>query len=65
MAYPLLLLVGQWVVTGGEGRVGSFIVMPEAGFWPEQALVLGAFGLLAFGFIVRLNRAGFAGGSNF
>ncbi|WP_343755424.1 hypothetical protein, partial [Rhodovulum strictum] len=42
VAYPLLLLVGQWVVTGGEGRVGSFVVMPEAGFWPERALITGA-----------------------
>ena len=37
VAYPLLLLVGQWVVTGAEGRVGSFVVLPEADFWPERA----------------------------
>jgi len=38
VAYPILFLVGQWVVTGAEGRVGSFVVLPETDFWPERAM---------------------------
>ena len=40
VAYPLLLLVGQWVVTGAEGRIGSFVVLPEADFLPERVVVV-------------------------
>ena len=40
VAYPILLLVGQWIVTGGEGRVDSFIMLAGAPFWPERALVV-------------------------
>ena len=40
VAYPLLLLIGQWVVTGAEGRVGSFVVLPEADFWWERAIII-------------------------
>lgn len=40
VAYPILLLVSQWVVTGAEGQVGSFVVLPEAGFWPERLSII-------------------------
>ena len=51
VAYPLVLLVGQWVVTGAEGRVGSFVVLPAAEFWPERAAVLLIVLLLTGGFV--------------
>lgn len=40
IAYPILLLVGQWVVTGEEGRVGSYIVLPEDDFWLWRLSIL-------------------------
>lgn len=40
VAYPILLIVGQWVVTGAEGQVGSFVVLPEADFWWARAVAL-------------------------
>lgn len=42
VAYPVLLLVGQWVVTGAEGRIGSFVLLPEAEFWPGRAALAAA-----------------------
>ncbi|HDR28589.1 hypothetical protein [Rhodovulum sp.] len=53
MAYSLLLLVGQWIVTGAEGRVGSFVVLPEAALWPDRAATLGVFGILIPGVVAR------------
>ncbi|TVR47686.1 MAG: hypothetical protein EA386_07000, partial [Rhodobacteraceae bacterium] len=53
VAYPILLLVGQWVVTGNEGRVGSFVVLPEATFWPERAVVMLILLIVAAGFVGR------------
>lgn len=40
VAYPLLLLVGQWAVTGDEGQLGNTIVLPAAEFWPDRAAFL-------------------------
>jgi|AntRauTorcE11898_2_1112593.scaffolds.fasta_scaffold04490_2 hypothetical protein len=40
VAYPILLLVGQWVIKGDEGRVGSFVVLAAADFWPQRAKVV-------------------------
>ena len=37
VAYPILLLVGQWVVTGTDMGIGSYVAVPEAGFWPNRA----------------------------
>ncbi|TCO72418.1 hypothetical protein [Rhodovulum euryhalinum] len=53
VAYPVLLLVGQWIVTGAEGRVGSFVVLPAAPFWPDRAATLVVFGILILGFVAR------------
>ncbi|ARE41666.1 hypothetical protein RGUI_3525 [Rhodovulum sp. P5] len=49
VAYPLVLLVGQWIVTGEDGKVGTALVLPAADFWPDRAAVLGAYAVLAFG----------------
>lgn len=42
VAYPILLLVGQWVATGAEGRIGSLPVLPEVDFWPARAALVAA-----------------------
>jgi hypothetical protein len=56
VAYPLLLLVGQWVATGAEVRVGSFAILPAADFWPERAVVL-LIALILTGSVVGRKRA--------
>ncbi|TVS06783.1 MAG: hypothetical protein EA407_00505 [Rhodobacteraceae bacterium] len=53
VVYPILLLVGQWVVTGAEGRVGSFVVLPEAVFWPERTVVILMLLIVSAGFLGR------------
>lgn len=40
VAYPILLLVGQWVWTGNEGRMGNFVMLPEAERLSERTLVI-------------------------
>lgn len=49
VAYPILLLVGQWVVTGAEGRIGNLAVLPEAAFWPARASFAASLLILATG----------------
>ncbi|WP_428696394.1 hypothetical protein [Stappia sp.] len=49
VAYPILLLVGQWVVTGAEGRIGNLAVLPEAAFWPARAALVASLLILAAG----------------
>lgn len=49
VAYPILLLVGQWVVTGAEGRIGNFPILPEVDFWSARAGLVGALLVLAVG----------------
>lgn len=53
VAYPILLIVGQWVVTGAQGKVGSFVLLPETGFWPARAALVAAFLVLAAGKVGR------------
>ncbi|WP_306030685.1 hypothetical protein [Stappia sp. MMSF_3263] len=49
VAYPILLLVGQWVVTGAEGRIGSLPVLPEAEFWSARAALMAVLLILVAG----------------
>ncbi|MGY6548854.1 MAG: DUF3488 domain-containing protein [Roseinatronobacter sp.] len=53
LAYPMLLLVGQWVWTGEEGRIRSVVALPEAAFWPERALWIGFLLFLTAGFVAH------------
>ncbi|MGK8235197.1 hypothetical protein ACLGGT_13650 [Roseovarius sp. MS2] len=52
VAYPILLMVGQWTVTGAEGRLDGLVVLPGTEFWPNRA---------AFLFMVILLIVGIAG----
>jgi hypothetical protein len=49
VAYPIMLLVGQWIVTGAEGRIGNLAVLPEAAFWPVRAALVASLLILAAG----------------
>ncbi|MEI4232724.1 hypothetical protein [Roseovarius sp. D22-M7] len=39
MAYPAVLLIGQWVVTGVKEQADGVVVVPEAEFWPDRAIL--------------------------
>lgn len=54
VAYPVLLPVLQWLVTGETARIGSFEFLPAAPFWWERATVLGVLAGLLLGFAARL-----------
>jgi len=53
VAYPIMLLVGQWVATGSEARLGNFPVLAEAEFWPARAAILAAILILTTGKIAQ------------
>ncbi|SIO15445.1 hypothetical protein SAMN05444722_0633 [Rhodovulum sp. ES.010] len=53
VAYPLLLLLGQWLVTGVEGRVGSALVLPRASLWPDRIGALVPFAILSLTLLPR------------
>jgi hypothetical protein len=39
VAYPILLLVGWWIL-GFDGRLGSVLILPAAPVWPDRAVAL-------------------------
>lgn len=53
VAYPLILVTAQWIISGQEMWLGSFPVYPEADFWPARAGTLGAYVILICGMIAR------------
>jgi hypothetical protein len=53
VAYPILLPVGQWVVTGDAARIGSFEFLPAAPFWWDRAVAIVALAILTLGFVAR------------
>jgi hypothetical protein len=53
VAYPFLLLVGQWVVTGQDGRIGSFVLLEAAPFWWDRAIAAGCLVILTLVFVAR------------
>jgi hypothetical protein len=58
VAYPILLPVGQWVVTGAAARIGGFELLPAAGFWWDRAAMCLAVGVVTLGFFLpALGRA--------
>ncbi|MFW5641317.1 MAG: hypothetical protein ACOCTP_02745 [Roseicyclus sp.] len=53
VAYPILLPVLQWLVTGEVARIGSFEFLRAAPFWWDRASVLGALTVLILGEVAR------------
>jgi hypothetical protein len=53
VAYPIMLLVGQWIVTGQDGRIGGFVLLEAAPFWWDRAVVVGVLVLLILSFVAR------------
>jgi hypothetical protein len=52
VAYPILFLVGYWLITGQDARLGGVVVIEGTGFWafwPERAVTSGAFVILLLG----------------
>lgn len=63
LAYPALLFVGQWVVTGEAVPLGTGDAMAAAAFWPERAAIAAGVVLAALGPVLRpsLSAAASAG----
>ena len=53
VAYPILLPVGQWVVTGEAARIGAFEFVPPAPFWWDRAAMVGAIAMILIGLVGR------------
>jgi len=49
VAYPVLLPVAQWIVTGAAAQIASFVFLEAAPFWWDRALVLFCLAGLAAG----------------
>jgi hypothetical protein len=53
VAYPVLLPVGQWLVTGATAQIGSLVFLDVAPFWWDRAIVLCCFAGLSLGVMGR------------
>ena len=54
VAYPILLVVLHWGVTGADGRLGSALVLPAEPSWQIRAAALGGVAT-AYGFALCIN----------
>lgn len=54
VAYPVLFMIGQWLVPGGAGRLGAAIVLPPWEHWSEPAATIGVIASLLF--LARLEK---------
>ncbi|MFZ5710721.1 MAG: hypothetical protein ACOY4T_13765 [Pseudomonadota bacterium] len=53
VVYPTLVLVGWWIITGDEARIGDSAVLPRAQFWPDRSISL--IGMLFFAASIPLS----------
>jgi hypothetical protein len=53
VAYPILLPLLQWLVTGEAILIGNVEFIPATPFWWDRAAVLSALAILLLGFVVR------------
>ena len=53
VAYPIVLPVGQWIVTGAEGRIGDFVLLEAAPFWWDRAAMVAVLVILALCVVAR------------
>jgi len=49
VVYPIFSLIGVWIITGADARLGNVIVQAAAGFWPARAAAIGVIAMLIFG----------------
>lgn len=53
LAYPALLLVGQWIVDGTTLPLGATGAVPAAPVWPDRAAVAAGIVVAALGLVLR------------
>ncbi|MEM9139496.1 MAG: hypothetical protein AAGB15_06660, partial [Pseudomonadota bacterium] len=48
LGYPILILFGQWALTGAEGRIGTLVVLPADVPWWQRGVTALSFAYLAW-----------------